>query len=71
MTRAIVLSIDRSTLVAAKAEETYHAIKELRRSAPQGNRREKDELERAVRQLQDAWWEDVKPLFGWPKGERK
>ena len=54
---------DPVSIVAQKGRETYLAIRELRKTLPQYTRGQKDELTRREKELQDKWWEEVKPYM--------
>jgi hypothetical protein len=57
--------------VAAEARKTFLAIRQLRKTMPQHTRVEKDALEKKIKELQDGWWEEVKPDFTFPKKKIK
>jgi hypothetical protein len=51
---------EKSKIVAEKARSTFDTIKQLRKTAPQFTRKEKDDLAEGIKKLQDQWWEDVR-----------
>jgi hypothetical protein len=50
---------EKSKIVAEKARSTFDAIKQLRKTAPQFTRQQKDDLAAEIKKLQDQWWEEV------------
>lgn len=54
---------ERSSLIADKARYTFHAIRYLRKMMPQFTRQQKNDLDHAIKDLQDKWWEEIKPFM--------
>ena len=52
-----------SAFVAEKAQETFLAIRKLRKEMPRFTRAQKDELKYKEKELKDQWWDDVKPYM--------
>jgi len=54
---------EKRDLVAERARATFNAIRELRKTAPQFTRQQREDLAEGIKKLQDCWWEDVRHLF--------
>ena len=54
---------EKSAIVAQKARETFEAIRELRKSMPQNFLWQRMKLNEKIKELQDKWWEEVRPLM--------
>jgi len=51
------------SIVAQKARETFEKIREVRKTMQNKFKWQRDELEAKVKELQDEWWMEVKPLM--------
>ena len=57
------MSDEKVGIVADRARETFMAIRNLRKTMPQRTKAERDALESKIKELQDSWWTEVKPMF--------